>query len=148
SAVAAALGADSTATYDLSEDGGALVRGSGEGPDVLEPPGTGPELREGRALLPLVSARRVLGGIVAAGGAEPDGVGRARIVAGIAAQAAEAARLWAGTGAAGTVDVLTGLPNHLGFQSVMLRELSRAKRTGASLAVSILDLGTGAALEG
>jgi diguanylate cyclase (GGDEF)-like protein len=141
SAAAGALGADGTATYDLSEDGEALVRIAGEGPDVLEPQGADPVLRDGRAVLPLVSARRVLGCIVATEVTEPDGLGRARIVAGIAAQAAEAARLWAGAGAAGTVDVLTGLPNHLGFQSVMVRELSRAKRTGASLAVAILDLG-------
>ena len=147
SAVGAALGADATATYELSEDGGALVRIEGEGPDTLDPPGTEPVLTDGRALCPLVSARRVLGCIVATGVTEPDGVGHARIVAGIAAQAAEAARLWAGAGGAGTVDLLTGLPNHLGFQSVMVRELSRAKRTGSSLAVAILDLGAGAPFE-
>ena len=146
-AVAAALGADATATYELSEDGGALVRIEGEGPDTLDPPGTDPVLVDGRALCPLVSARRVLGCIVATGVTEPDGVGRARIAAGIAAQAVEAARLWAGAGGAGTVDLLTGLPNHLGFQSVMVRELSRAKRSGASLAVAILDLGAGAPFE-
>lgn len=147
SAVAAALGADATATYELSEDGAALVRIGGAGPDALDPPGTDPVLVDGRALCPLVSARRVLGCIVATGVTEPGGVDRARIAAGIAAQAAEAARLWRGAGGAGTVDPLTGLPNHLGFQSVMVRELSRAKRTGASLAVAILELGAGAPFE-
>ena len=49
---------------------------------------------DGRTLLPLVSAGRVLGGLLAERVAEPRGLGRARIAAGIAAQAMEASRLW------------------------------------------------------
>jgi diguanylate cyclase (GGDEF)-like protein len=72
---------------------------------------------------------------------EPDGLARARLAAGIAAQAMEASRLWESAGAgAGTLDLLTGLPNHRGFQTVLGRELARAKRTGASLAVGVVDL--------
>ena len=99
--------------------------------------------RRGRAaapILPLVSARRVLGCIVVDGEAR-DGLSRARVVAAVAAQAAEASRLWESAGAgAGTLDLLTGLPNHRGFQTVLARELARAKRTGQSLAVCVLDI--------
>ena len=53
----------------------------------------------------------------------------------------EASRLWdTVAGESGTLDPLTRLPNHLGFQSVLGRELARAKRTGQSLAVSLVDL--------
>jgi diguanylate cyclase (GGDEF)-like protein len=140
-AIAAALGASATAVYSLSEDGGALTRLQGEGPDTLDPPSLEPESSDGGALLPLVSARRMLGCIVAEGVTDPAGLTRARIAAGVAAQAVEASRLWESAGGgAGTLDLLTGLPNHLGFQSVLGRELARAKRTGLHLAVSLVDL--------
>jgi diguanylate cyclase (GGDEF)-like protein len=140
-AVRDALSATSAAAYALSEDGAELALVWGEGPKTLAAPGLEPVLVDGRALLPLVSARRSLGCIVAEGVGDQAGLTRARIAAGIAAQAVEASRLWESAGAgSGTHDLLTGLPNHRGFQSVLGRELARAKRTGQSLAVSVVDL--------
>ncbi len=140
-AVRDALSASSAAAYTLSEDGAQLALVWGEGPTTLAAPGLEPVLVDGRALLPLISARRSLGCIVADGVSDQAGLTRARIAAGVAAQAVEAARLWESAGAgAGTQDLLTGLPNHRGFQSVLGRELARAKRTGQSLAVSVVDL--------
>ena len=140
-AVRGALGAQSTAVYTLSEGGGELRRMQGDGPATLDVPAPEPVITGTRALVPLVSARRLLGCIIADGANDPAGLSRARIAAGVAAQAAEAARLWESAGAgAGTLDLLTGLPNHLGFQSVLGRELARAKRTGQSLAVGLVDL--------
>jgi len=140
-AVSAALSADGTAAYGPSDDGAELVLRQGDGPTALDAPGLEPLLEGDRALLPLVSARRSLGCILATGVGRPAGLSRARLAAGIAAQAAESSRLWESAGGgAGTLDLLTGLPNHRGFQSVLARELARAKRTGASLAVSVVDL--------
>ena len=140
-AAGAALGAGSVSSYALSEQRDGLARLAGDGPQRLELPGLEPVTDDGRTLLPLVSAGRVLGGLLAERVAEPDGLGRARIAAGIAAQAMEASRLWdTVAGESGTLDPLTRLPNHLGFQSVLGRELARAKRTGQSLAVSLVDL--------
>jgi diguanylate cyclase (GGDEF)-like protein len=140
-ATANALAAGAISVYSLSEDGAALTLLQGDGPATLDPPGLEPIVTGNRALLPLVSARRMLGCIVADGVTDQAGLTRARIAAGIAAQAVEASRLWESAGGgAGTLDLLTGLPNHLGFQSVLGRELARAKRTGLSLAVSLVDL--------
>ena len=148
-AVSAALGAGTTAAYALSDDGAELVRMQGEGPDTLPAPGLEPSLEGDRALLPLVSARRGLGCIVADGVSIPDGLEQARLAAGLAAQAVEASRLWSSAGGgAGTHDLLTGLPNHHGFQGMLARELSRAKRTGSSVAVSVVDLDGLAAYNG
>jgi diguanylate cyclase (GGDEF)-like protein len=140
-AVSTALEAGPAAAYIVSEDGAALVLTAGEGPEQMAPlTDTEPAVGAGRTILPLVSARRVLGCIVVDGEAR-DGLSRARVVAAVAAQAAEASRLWESAGAgAGTLDLLTGLPNHRGFQTVLARELARAKRTGQSLAVCVLDI--------
>jgi diguanylate cyclase (GGDEF)-like protein len=140
-AVRDALSASSAAAYTVSGDGAELALVWGEGPETLTAPGLEPVLVDGRAMLPLVSARRSLGCIVAEGVGDQAGLTRARIAAGIAAQAVEAARLWESAGGgSGTQDLLTGLPNHRGFQSVLGRELARAKRTGQNLAVSVVDL--------
>ena len=81
--------------------------------------------------LPMVSARRVLGCIVVRRARAAD-IATARLIAGVAAQAVEAARMWeSGAAGSGTVDLLTGLPNHRGFTERSARELSRAKRTGS-----------------
>jgi diguanylate cyclase (GGDEF)-like protein len=138
-AVSGALEATSTSTYALGEGRPLLTLVHGSGAPSIDPPGFEPELSGGRALLPLVSAGRVLGCIVADGVGDPDGLGRARIAAGVAAQAMDASRLW-DAGGTGTVDPLTRLPNQIGFQSVLGRELARAKRTGQSLAVSLVDV--------
>jgi len=141
-AAAAAAGGACAAAYTVSEDGSAMVLACGDGSERIGPVAdTEPSISAGRTLLPLVSARRVLGCIVIDAEADPAGLSQARIVAAIAAQAAEASRLWESAGGgAGTLDMLTGLPNHRGFQSVLARELARAKRTGQSLAVSVLDI--------
>jgi diguanylate cyclase (GGDEF)-like protein len=140
-AVRAALGADSASVYTLSEGGGELTLVQGDGPAALEAPDLEPVIVDGRGIVPLVSARRLLGCVVADDVTDRSGLSRARIAAGIAAQAVEAARLWESAGAGmGTLDLLTGLPNHIGFQSVLGRELARAKRTGQSLAVGLVDL--------
>jgi diguanylate cyclase (GGDEF)-like protein len=140
-AVRGALGAAAASVYTLSESGGELTRVHGDGPPALEVPGLEPIIAGARAIVPLVSARRLLGCVAADGVTDPSGLSRARIAAGLAAQAVEAARLWESAGGgAGTLDLLTGLPNHLGFQSVLGRELARAKRTGQSLAVGLVDL--------
>jgi diguanylate cyclase (GGDEF)-like protein len=140
-AVRGALGAGTVSVYTSSEGGGELKRVQGDGPPALEAPGLEPVIAGSQAVVPLVSARRLLGCVVAHGVTDTAGLARARIAAGVAAQALEAARLWESAGAgAGTLDLLTGLPNHLGFQSVLSRELARAKRTGLSLAVGLVDL--------
>jgi diguanylate cyclase (GGDEF)-like protein len=140
-AVRGALGAASAAVYTLSEGGGELTRVQGDGPATLDVPALEPVIVGSRAVVPLVSARRLLGCVLADDVSDPSGLSGARIAAGVAAQAVEAARLWESAGAgAGTLDLLTGLPNHLGFQSVLGRELARAKRTGQSLAVGLVDL--------
>ena len=73
-------------------------------------------------------------------GRRPD-LAAARLIAGVAAQAVEAARMWeSGAAGSGTVDLLTGLPNHRGFSERAARELSRAKRTGSVVALGIVDI--------
>ena len=141
-AAAGALGVEQVCAYVVSDDGATFVLAAGDGPGRLERTrATDPTVANGRTLLPLVSARRSLGFLVASGEAGEQALERGRIVAAMTAQAVEAARLWESAGAgAGTLDLLTGLPNHRGFQTVLTRELARAKRTGASLAVSVVDL--------
>jgi diguanylate cyclase (GGDEF)-like protein len=140
-AVARELRAGRVSAYTLSEDGAALDRLAGEGPAHLEPVASvEPTVSDRAVMLPLVSARRTLGLILAedAGGRSLE---RARVIAGVAAQAVESARLWQSVGErAGTLDLLTGLPNHRGFQDRLARELARAKRTGASVSVAMLDI--------
>ncbi|MDX6520179.1 MAG: hypothetical protein QOF08_784, partial [Gaiellales bacterium] len=86
-AVRDALSASSAAAYTVSGDGAELALVWGEGPETLTAPGLEPVLVDGRAMLPLVSARRSLGCIVADGVGDQAGLTRARIAAGIAAQA-------------------------------------------------------------
>ena len=93
-----------------------------------------------RWLIPLISARRTLGCIVAHAPAWADLSG-IRLVAVLAAQAIESARLWERAGASsGTQDVLTGLSNHRGFERALTRELARAMRGGAPVSVAMVDL--------
>jgi diguanylate cyclase (GGDEF)-like protein len=139
-AVVDALGAAGAAAYTLSDDAAALVRVCGDGPDTLPPPGGEPAVETDRLLLPMVSARRILGAIVVRVPRERD-LTLARLIAGVAAQAVETARLWETAGAgAGTRDLLTGLPNHRGFADRLARELARANRTGGVLAVGVVDV--------
>ncbi|HVI17846.1 MAG TPA: hypothetical protein VM712_05690, partial [Gaiellales bacterium] len=107
-AAGAALGAGSVSSYALSEQRDGLALLAGDGPRRLELPGLDPVSDDGRTLLPLVSAGRVLGGLLAERVADPAGLGHARIVAGIAAQAMEASRLWESVASeSGTLDPLT-----------------------------------------
>jgi diguanylate cyclase (GGDEF)-like protein len=140
-AVAEQLGSENVAAYALSEDGAALVLACGDGPDQLDPhPHTEPFTVGRDHYLPMVSARRVLGCIVASDPVRPSTT-TARLIAGVAAQAVETSRLWQAAGAgAGTLDLLTGLPNHRGFADGASRELARAKRTGSVASVAVIDL--------
>jgi len=140
-AVAAELDAADAAVYTISGDGSALELMAGAGPHTVPAPTSlEPLLVDARAVLPLVSARRMLGCIVATNPRRTE-LSRAAILAAVSAQAVEVAHLWDAAGAGGgTIDLLTGLPNHRGFQVVLGRELSRAKRTGGNLAVSVVDV--------
>jgi len=140
-AVAAELDAATAAAYTISGDGSALELVAGTGPRTVPPPASlEPALVDARAVLPLVSARRTLGCIVATNPGSTE-LSRAAILAAVSAQAVEVAHLWEAAGAGGgTIDLLTGLPNHRGFQVVLGRELSRAKRTGGNLAVCVVDI--------
>ena len=138
-----ALGDGTAAAYALTEDGAELVLAAGRGPQTLPAPGLEPMLRGRPARCCRWSAHAAASAASwSTASATQDGLERgARMAAGIAAQAVEASRLWESAGAgAGTHDLLTGLPNHHGFQGVLARELARAKRTGPSLAVSVVDL--------
>ncbi len=140
-AVSGTLSGAATAAYVLTDDGANLRRVAGDGPDELDPPEPeGPMHADGRWLIPLISARRTVGCIVAHAPASAD-LGRTRIVAVLAAQAIESARLWErAADASGTLDVLTGLPNHRGFDRALTRELARAMRAGAPVSVAMVDL--------
>ena len=129
------------AAYTLSEDGEVFVRVAGTGADQLPADeSTEPTVDDASVRLPMVSARRVLGCIVAARGRRAN-IASARMIAGVAAQAVEAARMWeSGAAGSGTVDLLTGLPNHRGFSERSARELARAKRTGSVVAVGVVDI--------
>jgi diguanylate cyclase (GGDEF)-like protein len=139
-AVAEELDSTGVSAYTLSEDGAELVLACGSGPERLAAPvGTEPFTEGAELHLPLVSARRVLGCIVAEAPRRPSD--DARLVAGVAAQAVETARLWRSAGAgAGTLDLLTGLPNHRGFADRAARELARSKRTGSVASIAVIDL--------
>jgi diguanylate cyclase (GGDEF)-like protein len=140
-AVGAALDAATVGAYTLSEDGEVFVRAAGTGTEQLPAEESTEPVVDGHSVrLPMVSARRVLGCFVAEG-ARSGNIARARVVAGVAAQAVEAARMWeSGAAGSGTVDLLTGLPNHRGFSERSARELSRAKRTGSVVSVVIVDI--------
>lgn len=141
SAVAAELDAAAVAAYTISGDGSALELTAGTGPRTVPAPASlEPVVVDARAVLPLVSARRTLGCIVATNPGTTE-LSRAAILAAVSAQAVEVAHLWDAAGAGGgTIDLLTGLPNHRGFQVVLGRELSRAKRMGSNLAVCVVDI--------
>jgi diguanylate cyclase (GGDEF)-like protein len=140
-AVGAALDTASVSAYTLSEDGEVFTRVCGRGPDVLPADeSTEPQRENGTVRLPMVSARRVLGAIVAEQTREDD-LAAAATIAGIAAQAVEAARMWeSGAAGNGMIDLLTGLPNHRGFTERAARELSRAKRTGSVVSMAVVDI--------
>src|SRR6476646_12038850 len=64
-AAGAALSAGSVSSYALSEQRDGLALLEGDGPQRLELPGLEPVTDDGGTLLPLVSAERVLGGLLA-----------------------------------------------------------------------------------
>ena len=104
-------------------------------------PGLEPVVEDGRTLLPLVSAGRVLGGILAERVTEADGLAQAQIVAGSRRPGDGGGLAMGQRGRRGrNARPADRLPNHIGFQSVLGRELARARRTGQSLAVSLVDL--------
>ena len=140
-AVGSALCAATVGAYTLSEDGEAFVLAAGSGVEQLPADeSTEPAIDGTTVRLPMVSARRVLGCFVSEG-ARAGNIATARVIAGVAAQAVEAARMWeSGAAGSGTVDLLTGLPNHRGFSERSARELSRAKRTGSVVSVGIVDI--------
>ncbi len=90
-------------------------------------------------IVPLTSAGQELGGLVLDGAADAAALERARAVAALAAQAIQAYRSWESHGKA-TLDALTGLPNRQGFAGVLVRELARARRTAANVAVCVIDV--------
>jgi diguanylate cyclase (GGDEF)-like protein len=140
-AVSASLSGAATAAYVLTDDGANLRLVAGEGVDELDPPEPeGPVHIGDRWLIPLISARRTVGCIVTHAPAYAD-LGPIRLIAVLAAQAIESARLWERAGdSSGTQDVLTGLPNHRGFERALTRELARAMRGGAPVSVAMVDL--------
>jgi diguanylate cyclase (GGDEF)-like protein len=141
SAVSMSLSGAVTEAYVLTEDGTNLRLVAGEGPDELDAPEPdGPVHTGDRWLIPLISARRTVGCLVTHAPAWTD-LGSIRLVAVLAAQAIESARLWERAGASsGTQDVLTGLSNHRGFERALTRELARAMRGGAPVSVAMVDL--------
>jgi diguanylate cyclase (GGDEF)-like protein len=140
-AVSESLSGVATAAYVLSADGANLRLAAGEGADELDPPEPeGPVHIGDRWLVPLISARRTVGCIVTHAPAYADLSG-IRLIAVLAAQAIESARLWERAGdSSGTQDVLTGLSNHRGFERALTRELARAMRGGVPVAVAMVDL--------
>ncbi len=139
--VAAELNTDQVSAYTLSEDGAVFVRVHGNGPQQMSATeDTEPVISGRQVRLPMVSARRVLGCMVAED-ANVRAVDSARVVAGVAAQAVEVARMWeSGAAGNGSIDLLTGLPNHRGFSERASRELARAKRTGGVVALGVIDV--------
>jgi diguanylate cyclase (GGDEF)-like protein len=140
-AVSGTLSGAATSGYVLTDDGVNLRLIAGEGDDELDPPAPdGPVHTGDRWLIPLISARRTVGCIVTHAPAYAD-LGPIRLVAVLAAQAIESARLWErAADSSGTQDVLTGLPNHRGFERALTRELARAMRAGAPVSVAMVDL--------
>ncbi|HXD70946.1 MAG TPA: GGDEF domain-containing protein, partial [Gaiellales bacterium] len=140
-AVSESLSGVATAAYVLTDDGANLRLAAGEGADELDPPEPdGPVHIGDRWLVPLISARRTVGCIVTHAPAYAD-LSDIRLIAVLAAQAIESARLWERTGhSSGTQDVLTELSNHRGFERALARELARAMRSGVPVAVAMVDL--------
>jgi diguanylate cyclase (GGDEF)-like protein len=137
-AASAAAGGTEVSAYAIADDGANLRLVAGPGPDELPVPAD-PEPRHANEAwaVPLISARRTVGCLVVQAPAGAD-IGRVRLVAGIAAQAVEVARLWESVAGGASHDPLTGLPGHRSFDRVLARELSRAMRTGDSVAVGVV----------
>src|SRR6476469_6612841 len=126
-AASAAAGGAEAAAYAIADDGTNLRLVGGPGVDELAIPAEPEPHHVGGAwLVPLSSARRTVGCLLvrAPAGAR---IARVRLVAGIAAQAVEVARLWEAVAGGASHDPLTGLPGHRSFDRVLARELSRAR---------------------
>jgi len=137
-AASAAAGGAEAAAYAIADDGTNLRLVGGPGVDELAIPAEPePHHVDGAWVVPLISARRTVGCLLvrAPAGAR---IARVRLVAGIAAQAVEVARLWEAVAGGASHDPLTGLPGHRSFDRVLARELSRAMRTGDSVAVGVV----------
>ena len=137
-AASAAAGGAEAAAYAIADDGTNLRLVGGPGVDELAIPAEPePQHVDGAWVVPLISARRTVGCLLvrAPAGAR---IARVRLVAGIAAQAVEVARLWEAVAGGASHDPLTGLPGHRSFDRVLARELSRAMRTGDSVAVGVV----------
>lgn len=134
---ARAAGAGRVSAYAAVDDARTVRRIAGDGPDTLAvEPGGEIAASPPAVLVPMVSARRTLGCLLVDGG----DASRLRIVAGIAAQAVEVSRLWERAGADAGTDLLTGLPGHRGFHDRLAEELSRARRSGAEVAIAVVDI--------
>ena len=137
-AASAAAGGAEASAYAIADDGTNLRLVGGPGADELPIPAEPePQHVDGAWVVPLISARRTVGCLLvrAPAGAR---IARVRLVAGIAAQAVEVARLWEAVAGGASHDPLTGLPGHRSFDRVLARELSRAMRTGDSVAVGVV----------
>jgi diguanylate cyclase (GGDEF)-like protein len=136
-ASAASRGAEVSA-YAIADDGANLRLAGGPGPDEMPlPEDPEPTHADEAWVVPLISARRTVGCLVVRAPAGAD-IGRVRLVAGIAGQAVEVARLWEAVAGGASHDPLTGLPGHRSFDRVLARELSRAMRTGDPVAVGVV----------
>ena len=137
-AASAAAGGAEVSAYAIADDGTNLRLAGGPGTEELPIPAEPEPRHTGDAwVVPLISARRTVGCLVVRATAGAD-MGRVRLVGGIAAQAVEAARLWEAVAGGASHDPLTGLPGHRSFDRVLARELSRAMRTGDSVAVGVV----------
>ena len=137
-AASAAAGGAEASAYAIADDGANLKLVGGPGADELPIPAEPePQRVDGTWVVPLISARRTVGCLVVRA---PEGarIDRVRLVAGVAAQAVEVARLWEAVAGGASHDPLTGLPGHRSFDRVLARELSRAMRTGDSVAVGVV----------
>ncbi|MGH3141257.1 MAG: diguanylate cyclase domain-containing protein [Gaiellales bacterium] len=137
-AASAAAGGAEAAAYAIADDGTNLRLVGGPGVDELAIPAEPePHHVDGAWVVPLISARRTVGCLLVRAPADAK-IDRVRLVAGIAAQAVEVARLWEAVAGGASHDPLTGLPGHRSFDRVLARELSRAMRTGDSVAVGVV----------
>ena len=141
-AVGVDLGSPRVAAYTLSEDGAALVLACGEGPQQLAAAHAYRAFPDRRRPVSAAGQRTPRAGLP--GGRRPDAREHDRPPAWSPASPPRRwrpQRLWQAAGAsAGTLDLLTGLPNHRGFAEGAARELSRAKRTGSVASVAVIDL--------
>ena len=139
-AASAALGGGEVAAYVLAEDGTGLRRVCGPGADEMPVPDVEDATSRGGVwIVPLVSARRIVGCLVAAAPATA-AIAPVRLLAGVAAQAVEAARLWEAAASGAALDPLTGLPGHRAFDTALASELARARRSGDPVAVGVVEV--------